>query len=136
MAKLDSAQIYYKKTIDIKPDLIKAHIKLAKVFDETGKKTDALIQYKKVITTDPSYFVAHPTLGPEHNYINILDVTLEELNEKLENNPEDLSANQTMAKIYYAQGFNGKAANIYRKILSFSPNNNEAKKMLAKLESN
>ena len=134
MAILDSAQIYYKETINIKPDLIKAHIKLAKVFDETGKKSEALSEYKKVITIDPSYFVAHPTLGPEHNYINILQVTLEELDEKIKNDPEDLPANQTMAKIYYAQGFNGKAANIYRKILSFSPNNNEAKEMLAKLE--
>lgn len=93
-----------------------------------------MTEYKKVISIDPSYFVAHPTLGPEHNYINIMDITLRELDVNLKNNPDDLTSNQMMAKIYFAQGFYGKAANVYRKILKIRPNDSEAKKMLAKLE--
>ncbi|TFH00262.1 MAG: tetratricopeptide repeat protein [Calditrichales bacterium] len=134
MGLLDSAQTYYLKTLQISPDLVKAHIKLAKVYDDQGKKELGLAQYKKVITIDPSYFIAHPTLGPEHDYINIMQVTLTELDEKLSNNPNNLEANQTMARIFFAQGYFGKAANIYRKILTISPNDNEAKKMLAKLD--
>jgi len=134
MGKLDSAQTYYLNTIAINPNLVKAHIKLAKVYDEQGQREKGLAEYKKVISIDPSYFVTHPTLGPEHSYINIMEVTLRELDEKLKNNPEDLTSNQTMAKIYFAQGYYGKAANIYRKILKIRPNDSEAKKMLAKLE--
>jgi tetratricopeptide (TPR) repeat protein len=134
MGKLDSAQTYYLETIQIDPSLVKAHIKLAKVYDEQGQKEQGLAEYKKVISIDPSYFVAHPTLGPEHNYINIMDITLRELDVKLKSDPEDLTSNQTMAKIYFAQGYYGKAANIYRKILKIRPNDSEAKKMLAKLE--
>jgi tetratricopeptide (TPR) repeat protein len=134
MGKLDSAQTYYLKTIEIDPNLVKSHIKLAKVYDEQGQKQKGLAEYKKVISIDPSYFIAHPTLGPEHNYINIMDVTLRELDVNLKNNPDDLTSNQMMAKIYFAQGFYGKAANVYRKILKIRPNDSEAKKMLAKLE--
>jgi len=134
MGNLDSAKIYYLETLQIDPNLVKAHIKLAKVYDAQGQKEQGLAEYKKVISIDPSYFVAHPTLGPEHNYINIMDVTLRELDEKLKDNPEDLTSNLTMAKIYDAQGFYGKAANILRKILKIRPNDSEAKKMLAKLE--
>jgi len=134
MSKLDSAQTYYLKTIQIDPNLVKSHIKLAKVYDDLNQKENGLAEYKKVMTIDPSYFVAHPTLGPEHNYINIINVTLSELDTKLKNNPDDLASNQTMAKIYFAQGYFGKAANIYRKILKIRPNDSEAKKMLAKLE--
>jgi len=134
MGILDSAIIYYQKAIQIQPDLVRAHIKLAKVYDERSEKQKALAEYKSVLAIDPGYFVAHPTLGPEHNYINIIDETLKDLEVKLENNPNDLPANQLMAKIFYAQGFNGKAANIYRKILKISPNDSEAKSMLAKLE--
>jgi tetratricopeptide (TPR) repeat protein len=134
MGRLDSAKTFYLETIKIDPNLVKAHIKLAKVYDEQGEKEMGLAEYKKVISIDPSYFVAHPTLGPEHNYINIMDITLRELNEKLKSDPNDLTSNQTMAKIYFAQGFYGKAANIYRKILKIRPNDSEAKKMLAKLE--
>jgi len=134
MGKLDSAQTFYLETIKIDPNLVKAHIKLAKLYDEREQKENALAEYKKVMSIDPSYFVAHPTLGPEHNYINIVDITLSELDESLKDNPDDLSSNQTMAKIYFAQGFFGKAANIYRKILKIRPNDSEAKEMLAKLE--
>jgi tetratricopeptide (TPR) repeat protein len=134
MGKLDSAKTYYLETLTIDPNLVKAHIKLAKVYDTQGQKEQGLAQYKKVISIDPSYFVAHPTLGPEHSYINIIDVALRELDEKLKNNPDDITSNQTMAKIYFAQGYYGKAANIYRKILKIRPNDSEAKEMLAKLE--
>jgi len=134
MGILDSAVIYYLKAIQIQPDLVRAHIKLAKVYDEQGQKQKALDEYKNVLSIDPGYFVAHPTLGPEHNYINIIDETLKDLEGKLESNPDDLPANQLIAKIFYAQGFYGKAANIYRKILKISPNDSEAKSMLAKLE--
>jgi tetratricopeptide (TPR) repeat protein len=134
MGKLDSAKTFYLETIKIDPKLVKAHIKLAKVYDEQGQKEQGLVEYKKVISIDPSYFIAHPTLGPEHNYINIMDITLRELDQKLKSNPDDLTSNQTMAKIYFAQGFNGKAANIYRKILKIRPDDSEAKAMLAKLE--
>jgi len=134
MGNLDSAIVYYLQALKIQPDLVRAHIKLAKVYDERGEKQKALDEYKAVLAVDPGYFVAHPTLGPEHNYINIIEETLGELEGKLDNNPDDLPANQMMAKIFYAQGFYGKAANIYRKILKISPNDSEAKSMLAKLE--
>ncbi len=134
MGILDSAEIYYLKAIRIQPDLVRAHIKLAKVYDDRDQKAQALQEYKTVLAIDPGYFIAHPTLGPEHNYINIIDITLKELEEKLSANPDDLPSNQMMAKIFYAQGFHGKAANIYRKILKISPNDSEAKSMLAKLE--
>ena len=89
-----------------------------------------------IIYIEPAYFVKHPTLGPIHQYINILDLKLAEIGETLEENPNDLKSNQTLAKIYYAQGYYGKAANIFRKILSINPRNKEAKRMLAKLEQN
>jgi Tfp pilus assembly protein PilF len=57
-----------------------------------------------------------------------------ELDKKLKSNPNDIPSSLTMAKIYTAQGFNGKAANLFRKILSINPNDQEAKRMLAQLE--
>ena len=135
MGKLDSALIYYKKTLLLKSDLVRAHIKMAHLYEERNEKDLALAKYKEVINIDPAYFVAHPTLGPVHHYINIIDLYLEELNDRVQENPNDLQANEIIAKVYYAQGFYGKAANVYRKILTINPNNTEAKKMLAKLES-
>jgi tetratricopeptide (TPR) repeat protein len=135
MGKLDSASIYYQKTLQYQPNLVRAHIKIARLHEDLNEKELALAEYKRVIEIDPSYFVNRPTLGAIHGYINILNITLDELGEKLRDNPNDLRSNQTLAKIYFAQGYYGKAANIYRKILSINPNNKEARQMLAKLES-
>jgi Tfp pilus assembly protein PilF len=134
MGSLDSALIYYDKAIEIDPELVKAHIKKAKLYEDRKDKEKSLQKYKEVVSIDPAYFVAHPTLGPLHNYINIIDVVLKELDDTLKSDPNDLQANLTTAKIYYAQGFHGKAANLFRKILSINPNEKEAKKMLAQLE--
>jgi tetratricopeptide (TPR) repeat protein len=134
MGNLDSAFYFYNKTLQIKPDLIRAHIKLANLYEERKEKQKALDIYKQVVIIRPEYFVAHPTLGPIHHYINIIDIVLEELSAKLKNNSNDLESNITLAKIYYAQGYYGKAANIFRKVLTINPNNDEARKMLAKLE--
>lgn len=134
MNQLDSAKIYYEKSIQIQPDLIRAHIKLAKLYEEKGEKGKSLAKYKEVVEIDPTYFAVHPTLGPFHNYINIIEVVLSDLDKVLKERPEDLSANLTLAKIYYAQGFHGKAANVFRKVLTINPNEPEAKKMLAQLE--
>jgi tetratricopeptide (TPR) repeat protein len=134
MGDLDNALIYYNKAIEMKPDLIRTHTKLAKLYEDRKDKVKALAKYKEIVHIDPSYFVAHPTLGALHNYINILDLVIEELDGKLKANPNDVQSNLTLAKIFYAQGFHGKAANLFRKILSINPNEVEAKKMLAKLE--
>jgi tetratricopeptide (TPR) repeat protein len=134
MGVLDSALIFYEKTLLIKPDLIRAHVKMAKVLEEQGEKNKALEKYKEIVRIEPSYFVKHPTLGPLHQYINIIDVVLKEIDQNLKNNPNDVNSNTTLAKIYYAQGYYGKAANVYRKILTINPNDQEARKMLAKLE--
>jgi len=134
MNNLDSAQIYYEKSIQIQPDLIRAHIKLAKLYEDKGERERSLAKYKEVVQIDPSYFVVHPTLGAFHNYINIIDVVLSDLDKTLKDRPDDLTANLTLAKIYYAQGYHGKAANVFRKVLTINPNEPEAKKMLAQLE--
>jgi len=134
MGNLDSALVYYQKSLQVKSDLVRAHIKVAKLYEDRKDKEKALAQYKLVVSIDPAYFVAHPTLGPIHNYINILDLVLDELDKKLKANPNDIQSNLMLAKIYAAQGFNGKAANLFRKILSINPNDSEAKRMLAQLE--
>jgi len=134
MAEYDQSIEYFKKTIQIDPLLIRAHIQMAHTYELMNDKQAALRQYKEVIDIDPSYFVAHPTLGPTHQYINIVDVYLEELSNTLKEKPNDIKANQTMAKIFYDQGYHGKAANICRKILEFDSSNLVAKDILQKID--
>lgn len=134
MGNYENAEKYYITTLQIDPDIVRAYTKLAELYTETDRKNLAIEMYRKVFKIDPAYFVHHPTLGPEHQYINILEKFKKEVNEKLSRNPNDPQSNLIMAKIFKAQGHLGKAANLARKVLTNSPNNTEAKQLLAALQ--
>ncbi|RMH62585.1 MAG: tetratricopeptide repeat protein [Calditrichaeota bacterium] len=134
MGDYNRAEQYFKKTIQIAPTLIKAYTKLAEVYEKTGRLPLAIEQYRKVFYLEPGIFVRQPTLGPEHHYRNVFKEFLSELNAKIKRNPNDVRSNIVLAKVFKAQGYNGKAANILRKVLSRQPNNREAKSILAAIE--
>lgn len=134
MGKLALAENYFKKTILIAPKMIKAHMKLATVYEESGKLQQAVDQYKRVFYLQPGIFVHKPTLGPKHQYKNVLEIFMAELNKKVKRSPNNIEANIVLAKVFSAQGFNGKAANLLRSLISKNPRNNEAKKLLATIE--
>jgi tetratricopeptide (TPR) repeat protein len=134
MGDYSNSERYFKATILIKPDLIKAYTKLAEVYEKTNRMNDAMEQYRRVFYIEPAIFVSKPTLGAEHQYRDVLAIFLNELDEKIKRNPNDTNSNLVLAKVFRAQGFNGKAANILRSILNKNPRNEEAKSLLARIE--
>ena len=134
MGNYNLAEKYFKATILIEPDLIKAHSKLAEVYEKTDRLNLAIEEYKRVFYIEPAIFVHQPTLGPEHQYKNVFEVFMQELNDKITRNPQDAKSNLVLAKVFKAQGYNGKAANILRSILSRNPSDKEAKTLLARIE--
>ncbi len=134
MGDKEQAEKYYKKALQIKPNLVRAYVKLAELYTATGRKDEAIEQYRKIFYIEPALIVQNPTLGAEHQYINIYKKFHQELDEKLKANPNNPKNNMILAKIYQSQGQYGKAANVLRKVLSHSPNNGEAKAMLAKMQ--
>ncbi len=134
MGDLKLAEKYFKKTIMIAPTLIKAYTKLAEVYEQTGRIQLAVEQYKRAFYLEPAIFVRNPTLGREQNYRNIFKEFMSELNGRLKRNPHDIKANMTLAKVFMAQGLNGKAANILRNVLARQQSNREAKTLLIKIQ--
>lgn len=134
MGDLKLAEKYFKKTIMIAPTLIKAYTKLAEVYEQTDRIQLAVEQYKRAFYLEPAIFVRNPTLGREQNYRNIFKEFMAELDGRLKRNPHDIKANMTLAKVFMAQGLNGKAANILRNVLTRQQSNREAKTLLTKIQ--
>jgi tetratricopeptide (TPR) repeat protein len=134
MGNYTLAEKYFKTTILISPLLVKGHSKLAEVYEKTKRLPRAIDQYKKVFYIDPAIFVRKPTLGEEHQYKDVLRIFLKEINDKIKRNPNDSRSNLVLAKVFRAQGFNGKAANILRSILTKNPRDKAAKNLLARIE--
>jgi tetratricopeptide (TPR) repeat protein len=130
---LDSALVYYNKTLQIRPDLTKARIVLAKFYERRNEIDKALDEYKYVVRSDPDYFVGYSNLGPKYDDIDILAVVIKELESEVRADPHNINASLSLANIYHTQGYNGKAAVIYRRVLSLYPEHKKAKTMLARI---
>jgi len=134
MGQLDSAQYYYTKTLRINPNLAKARIVLAQFYQNQSKYEQALEEYKMAARIDPGYFVDYSKLGPEYGEVDILDLVKSELEQEIRIDPNNITSSLSLANILYSQGFSGKAAVLYRKILSLRPEEKTAKKMLARID--
>ncbi len=134
MGNYADAEKYFLRTIQLNPNLIRAHMKLAELYSKQHRKQEAIEQYRRVFYIQPAIFVSHPTLGPEFQYINILNKFRSELENEVNRNPNNPQNNLLLAKLFYAQGHYGKAANLARKVLSISPSNKSAKNLLKKIK--
>jgi cytochrome c-type biogenesis protein CcmH/NrfG len=68
--------------------------------------------------------------------MDILTVVIEELETEVRADPHNVDSSLSLANIYHAQGYNGKAAVIYRRVLSLYPKHKKAKTMLARINGN
>jgi len=134
MGNLKEAEKFYLRTIQLKPQLIRAHLKLAQLYTETKRKDRAIEQYRRIFKIEPVLFVNHPTLGVEHQYINVLKKFRDEVEKQLRREPNHPGNNLLMARLFKAQGHYGKAANLARKVLAVNPGNSQAKALLEKIQ--
>jgi len=130
----DSALYYFTKTLQINPGLAMARIVLANFHEKQENYNKALEEYKQVIRIDPRSFIYYPKLGPEYNEIDVLALVKKELEQEVQIDPNNISSSLSLANILYAQGFRGKAAGLYRKVLALQPEERTAKDMLAQME--
>jgi tetratricopeptide (TPR) repeat protein len=129
----DSALIYYNKTLQLNPNLTKARIVLAKYYENQDQTDLALKEYKVVVRNDPDYFIGYSNLGPLYDDMDIVAVVVNELETEVRADPHNIDSSLSLAGIYHAQGYNGKAATLYRKVLSLNPEHKKAKVMLARI---
>lgn len=134
MGNLPEAEKYYKRTVQLKPNLIRAHLKLAELLTDSNRKREAIDEYRRIFLIEPGIFVNHPTLGAEHQYINVLNKFRKEIEQELRREPNHPGNNLIMARLFSTEGQYGKAANLARKVLAVSPNNRQAKALLKKIQ--
>ena len=128
------AENYYRRTVYLNPNLITAFLKLAELYTELNRKTEALEQYRRIFYIDPKFFVMHPTMGPEFQYINVLEKFSIEAEEKLEREPDNETENLVLARLFREKGEFGKALNFAGRVLEVNPENRTAKEIVNKIQ--
>ena len=120
---LDSALIYFEKTVRIQPDNNDVKVTLAGIYTELG-------DYKKA-NEIYSYFIEkyganeNISLMIVKNMMNSGDLDGAELviEELLKENPAEILYNGILAEIYRKKGLNDKAEEVYKKLLDLDSTN-------------
>ncbi len=131
--KVDSAYYFYRLALDINPALARAHLRIAKIYEMNGDYNSALEEYKEVIKYDISFFAISPKLGEKYRYINVVDLTIKEVQKALKENPSDFDAVMSMGRIYFGLKKFSQAKKMFQKALSLKPGNQEATRYLHKI---
>lgn len=78
----DSAEYYYKRSIESNPDLVRAHMRMGRLYESQQCYDAALEHFMEVVKIEPSYFADTPRLGEEYRYINIIETVLQKYQKK------------------------------------------------------
>ncbi|MCK5077933.1 MAG: tetratricopeptide repeat protein [Calditrichia bacterium] len=132
--KVDSAFYFYKLALDIEPSLARAHMRIAKIYEENEDFPSALQEYKEVVKWDISFFSISPKLGEEYRYINVVDETIKEVNDQIKQNPNDVGALMSMGRIYFGLKKYTQAKQLFTKVIQLDPKQKSAKRYLNRLK--
>ncbi len=94
LGKLNEAELYTRKAIEINPDLAEAHFNLGGILQDLGKLKEAEISYRKAIEINPTYAEAYSNLG-------IILKDLGKLKEAEISYRKAIEINPDFAKAYY-----------------------------------
>ncbi|MGD0822308.1 MAG: tetratricopeptide repeat protein [Desulfomonilia bacterium] len=99
------------------------HMILSALFEESGKKSEALAEIKKAIGMEPGKPPLYHALGQFYARNNMLKDALDEYEKILKKNPDDLQAANMLALLNQQVGKTDNAKKYYQYILDKNPKN-------------
>jgi len=133
--RMQNAEWYYKKALEINPQLLEALNNLSAYYTETNRIEEALITTRKMLAINPDSANAHFSLGYIYRYAGMLDQSIQAMEIALKISPNNsrfrsivatyVSAGkykEALSKVYLDKGDYGIG---YSGIIAFNQENNE-----------
>ncbi len=121
--KLDEAESYCRRAIQLAPSYFDAHNNLALVLRLQGKFDEAVDHYYKALQGKPKNANIHYNLGNTLQSLGKLDAAISHYYEALRINPEHAYAHNNLANALADQGKLDEAVDHYRQSLKIKPSN-------------
>ncbi|MBN2789772.1 MAG: tetratricopeptide repeat protein [Candidatus Delongbacteria bacterium] len=149
--ELDKAIEVTLKLSELKPDDNDLNKKLGKYYFQKVQKlkeeNEEDPEIPELAETAIEYFEKYVEINPDDEEINTLstqltavfmdkDVLIEKYMSNLEKNPEDYSTMTKLGEIYYKDGLNDKANELFEKVLQNNPNDLKIIKRLIRINKN
>lgn len=147
--KLDSALVYFDKTLEVNPNYLKAYMAKAIVLKKMGKPQEeyeplcnkAIMIYSNVLKNDPDNFRAlsvradaYEILGIEKNKKEDLERKLRKLNQLIELHPRAYTFIESRGNTYRNLENNEAAIKDYQRVIELNPEYEYVKNKLRELQ--
>ncbi len=119
--ELKSAEIQLRKAIYLKPGLTQAHLVLADVLSDLGKKKQAIRHYLIAIKIEPDLAVAYHNLAYTLEELGNFSAAINYYRKAVQLNPCYAQAYFNLGNLLGKQGLQKEAENAYRQALTIHP---------------
>tara|TARA_Y100001978_G_scaffold23136_1_gene19372 strand:- start:326 stop:2218 length:1893 start_codon:yes stop_codon:yes gene_type:complete len=121
LGKLEEAEIYHRKAIEINPDFAIAHYNMGNVLKDLGKLQDAELSYRKAIELNPKFAHAYSNLGILMKDLGKLQDAELSYRKAIEINPDFAMAHCNLGNVLKDLGKLQDAELSYRKAIELNP---------------
>ena len=97
---------YYKKALELNPDLLEALNNLAALYTETNRIEEALVVTRKMLSINPNSANSHFSLGYIYRYAGMLDEAIQEMEIALKISPDNTRFRSIVATYVSAGKYN------------------------------
>ncbi|MCK4311678.1 MAG: tetratricopeptide repeat protein [Candidatus Cloacimonetes bacterium] len=130
----DKAFAVLKMWVELYPDDISAHSRLAEFYLKRNQMDEAILEYKYILELDPEEFYYLKKIGSIYKRKGEFEEALKYYKQYAEQFPEDYSSYTTIGDLYDTMGEYDKAKSYYEKALILEPGNISILRNLANFE--
>ncbi|MCX5678112.1 MAG: tetratricopeptide repeat protein [Candidatus Omnitrophica bacterium] len=113
---------FYERILKYAPGSPKVYNNLASIYDEAGRKEEAIAMYKKAIEINPNYAEAYSNLANRYNEAGRKEEAIAMYKKAIEINPNYAPAYSNLANRYNETGRKEEAIAMYEKSIEINPN--------------
>lgn len=127
-SKPDSAEYYYLQAIEVSPDLSKAYVNLAVLYDDQGKKTAALGKFEEAIAVNPEDLLALSHAALMHFQIKHYSRGYDYISRAIAADPDNPQPHFYLAIFFWESGMYREATREWQMVVDLDPESQLAKK--------
>ena len=117
----DSAETYYLKAIEASPDLSKAYVNLAVLYDDQGRKTAALAKFDEAIAINPDDLLALAHAALMHFQMKHYDRSSDYISRAIAVDPSHPQPHFYLAIFFWESGMYREAMREWQTVVDLDP---------------
>jgi tetratricopeptide (TPR) repeat protein len=117
LTELDSALFYYRSTIAVAPDHVKAYVNMGVVYDERGRYAEALAMFESAVRKDTTDVLAHAHAAYIKLVMDDYEGAWQYLTRALELAPEDPQPRFYLAIFFWESGIYREAMREWERVI-------------------